>query len=71
MTNRVLSVPDVSCQTCKNAIEGALRPLPGVQTTDVDITARTVTVDFDEAVLDRDAVVAAIEERGYQVATED
>ncbi|MBA3291223.1 MAG: heavy-metal-associated domain-containing protein, partial [Actinobacteria bacterium] len=50
-------VPDVSCGHCKSAIEGALRPLDGVQTAEVDVDTKTATVDFDDNVIDRNALV--------------
>ncbi len=42
---RVYDVPAISCGHCKDAIEGAGRPLDGVDAVPVDIDARTVTVD--------------------------
>ena len=67
MTEVTIFVPDISCDTCKNAIEGALRPLPGVRTADVDVAASRVRVSYDEAVITRAALDAAIEEQGYEV----
>lgn len=67
MTEVTIVVPDISCDTCKNAIEGALRPLPGVRAADVDVAARRVQVSYDEAVITRAALDAAIEERGFEV----
>ena len=32
-----LAVPDVSCAHCKQAIEGALAPLSGVQRVEVNV----------------------------------
>jgi copper chaperone len=61
-------VPDVSCGHCKSAIEGALRPLDGVQTAEVDVDTKTATVDFDDNVIDRNALVTVIEEEGYPVS---
>ncbi len=61
-------VPDVSCGHCKSAIEGALRPLDGVQTAEVDVDTKTATVDFDDNVIDRNALVTIIEEEGYPVS---
>ena len=58
------SVPEISCGHCKTAIEGAVRPLGGVARVQVDIDAKTVTVDGG----DRDAILVAIEEAGYDVA---
>jgi len=61
-------VPDVSCGHCKSAIETALRPLNGVEEADVDIDDKTVSVSYDDAVIDRAGVVRAIESAGYAVA---
>jgi copper chaperone CopZ len=67
MTDVTIVVPEISCDTCKNAIEGALRPLPGVRAADVDVTARLVRVSYDEAAITRAALIAAIAEQGYEV----
>ena len=71
MTDVTISVPEISCGTCKNAIEGALRPLPGVDAAEVDVAARQVQVSYDEAVIARAALEAAIEEQGYEVPGSD
>ena len=62
-------VPDVSCEHCKSAIEGALRPLAGVRSAKVDVDGKTTIVDYDENVTDRSAIAAVIEEEGYPVST--
>jgi copper chaperone len=68
MTRLTLSVPDISCGHCKSSIEGAVGSLDGVSTVEVAIDAKTVDLDFDEAVVDLEAIVGAIEEQGYDVA---
>ena len=68
MTTERFNVPEVSCGHCKSTIEGALLPLNGVETAEVDIDGRTVDVSFDDAVVDRTSVVRAIEASGYAVA---
>ena len=67
MTAVTIFVPDISCDTCKNSIERALRPLAGVRAADVDVTARQVRVSYEEALITRAALDAAIEEQGYEV----
>ena len=67
MTAVTILVPEISCDTCKNAIEGALGPLPGVYAADVDVAARQVLVTYDEAAITRTALAAAIVEQGYEV----
>ncbi|MFO7547455.1 MAG: copper ion binding protein [Acidimicrobiia bacterium] len=68
MTQLILSVPDISCGHCKSSIEGAVGSLTGVTTVEVAIDARTVALAYDEAVVDLETIVGAIEEQGYDVA---
>lgn len=63
-----LSVPEVHCGHCKSSIEGALSQLNGVTRAEVDLAARTVTVDYDDSQVERDTVVATITSIGYEVA---
>lgn len=67
MTTETISVPEIHCDHCRTAIEGALAPLEGVQRARVDIDARQVTVDYDAMTVDRAALVQAIEDQGYDV----
>jgi len=67
MSTVTIPVPGIHCDHCKHSIEGALAPLPGVSAARVDIDARTVTVEVDEARVDRAQLVAAIEDQGYEV----
>jgi copper chaperone CopZ len=60
------SVPDVSCDHCRSAITNEVGPLPGVESVEVDLEAKTVTVTGEP--LDEQAIVAAIDEAGYEVA---
>ena len=67
MTTHVFSVPDISCDTCKNAIEVVLCALPGVRVATVDLGTATINVEFDGITLAADELAAAIERRGYRV----
>ncbi|MPZ83210.1 MAG: heavy metal transport/detoxification protein [Actinophytocola sp.] len=67
MTTTTFSVPEISCDTCKNAIEGAVGPVAGVETVQVDVSTKTVTVHHDDrAPIQR--LVEVIEDQGYDVA---
>ena len=68
MTQVTLSVPDISCGHCKSSIEGALEPLDGVESASVSIEDRNVAISYDDASVDIDAFIAAIDEQGYEVA---
>jgi len=62
---RTYSVPDISCEHCKNAIEGEVAKVSGVDRVDVDISGRSVLVVGDAP---DDAIRGAIDEAGYDVA---
>jgi copper chaperone len=58
------SVPGISCDHCKRAIEAEVATVADVVTVDVDVEARRVTVvGGDDA-----GIRAAIDEAGYDVA---
>lgn len=63
-TARELSVPAISCDHCKNAIEGEVTKVDGVTAVMVDIDAKTVSVTGG----DYDAIVSAIDEAGFDIA---
>lgn len=67
MTTETITVPEIHCDHCRTSIEGALTPLDGVARASVDIATRQVTVDYDEATIDRAALIGAIEDQGYEV----
>ena len=62
---RSYRVPDISCDHCKNAIEGEVGALDGIETVHVEVEERRVTVGGDAT---DEAIRAAIEEAGYEVA---
>ena len=51
MATTVLSVPDISCEHCQRAITGALSPVAGVESVNVDIPMKKVTVQYDPTVV--------------------
>jgi copper chaperone len=68
VTHAVLNVPTVSCNHCKMAIEGAVKDVEGVSSVEVDVEAKSVTVDFDPGKTSLETVEAAVQEEGYEVA---
>ena len=57
-------MPEISCGHCKSTIEAAVQGLGDVARVEVDIEAKTVTVEGG----DRSTIVTAIEDAGYDVA---
>jgi len=68
MAKVTLSVPEISCEHCEHAITEALTPVPGVRSVQVDIPARLVELDFDDAALSIDKVKEILAEEDYPVA---
>ena len=60
------TVPGMSCEHCRAAIAGEVSKVSGVAAVDVDLESKRV-VGRGEAVAD-DAVRAAIDEAGYDIA---
>jgi copper chaperone CopZ len=64
MATVTYSVPGISCDHCKQAIESEVSTVDGVVVVDVDVEAKLVTVSGgDDA-----AIRAAIDEAGYDIA---
>jgi copper chaperone CopZ len=61
----IYSVPGVSCEHCRAAISTAVGAVRGVDSVDVDLDGKRVTVRGSG--LDDAAVRAAIDEAGYDV----
>lgn len=65
---RTYTVPDISCDHCKQAIEAEVGKLAGVMEVVVDVDSKTVTVDGGAS---EQAIVEAINEAGYEVSGRD
>jgi copper chaperone len=66
MQTTIYSVPGMTCEHCRIAITGEVSRVHGVESVDVDLEGKRVTVDgigFAD-----DAVRAAIDEAGYDIA---
>jgi copper chaperone len=66
MVEITYSVPSMSCGHCERAVSSELQWTPGVESVEVDLETKLVTVrgsDLDDAVLR-----AAIDEAGYEAA---
>ena len=67
MTQKTLSVPDISCGHCKSSIEGAVSPLDGVSKAEVSINDRNVDIEYDPSKIELSSIINAISDQGYEV----
>ncbi|GIF19534.1 copper chaperone CopZ [Actinoplanes tereljensis] len=61
------TVTGMTCSHCVQAVSGELSTLPGVADVRVDLASGAVTVTSAEPLAD-DAVRAAVDEAGYELA---
>jgi copper chaperone CopZ len=57
--------PAISCGGCANSIKRSLGSIPGVQTVEVDIPGKNVTVAYDATQLTDNDLRARLEKAGY------
>ncbi len=62
-----LNVDGMSCMHCVNAIKSEVEGLEGVSKVDIDLDAKTVTVEFEPNKLGLKDIIKTIEEEGYVV----
>ncbi len=65
MKEMTLKIDGMSCEHCVKAVTDALKGVPGVKPTHVDIGAAKLTYDPQQA--SPEEIVDAVTEEGYQV----
>ena len=68
MESTTLLAPDISCEHCQHAIEGALGTLAGVRSVNVDIPTKTVHLSYDPAKVTLAKIEEVLDDTGYTVA---
>jgi copper chaperone CopZ len=63
-----LTVDGMTCGGCENAVKRVLGLVPGVANVTASHRERRVTLDYDPARADLDAIAQAIARAGYRVA---
>ena len=68
MSTATFRVKGMTCGHCVNSVKEAISELEGVRRVDVDLDKGQATVSSDSD-LDAQAVKAAVEEAGYELAS--
>ena len=68
MEKTTLIAPDISCEHCQHAIEGALGELAGVDSIKVDIPTKSVYIDYDPEIVTLAKIEEVLDDTGYTVA---
>lgn len=64
----VLSVPDMSCAHCVNAINSSLQALAGVENVQVNLPTKTVQLRYHPSQVSLQQIESALDDVGYTVA---
>jgi copper chaperone len=67
MQTTVLKVEGMSCEHCVKAVKNAVGALSGSGSVNVDLKAKTVTVEYDPNILPIGLIKSEIEDQGYNV----
>jgi len=68
MESTSLVAPDISCEHCQHAIEGAVGKLEGVTSVKVDIPSKTVDINYDPEKVTLTKIEEVLDDVGYTVA---
>ncbi len=68
MESTTLVAPDISCEHCQHAIEGAIGKLEGVSSVKVDIPTKSVHIDYDPEIVTLTKIEEVLDDTGYTVA---
>lgn len=68
MESTTLVAPDISCENCQRAIEGAVGKLAGVSHVRVDIPTKTVDITYDAQQVTLAQIEEVLDDTGYTVA---
>ena len=66
MSTLTFTVSGMTCGHCEAAVKQEIGKVSGVRLVEVDLDTKIVSVDGDG--LDREAIVAAIDEAGFEAA---
>ncbi|MBQ6492656.1 MAG: heavy metal translocating P-type ATPase [Erysipelotrichaceae bacterium] len=64
---KTYEVKGMSCVICKGNVEKALKKLPGVSESKVNLLENEVTVTFDENTADEETMAKAVKDAGYEL----
>jgi copper chaperone len=61
-----LPVAGMTCESCQKTVRDGLLGLPGVRTVDVDLSAESTTITYDQSMLIVQSLVETISSLGFE-----
>jgi Cu+-exporting ATPase len=68
MESQILSIRGMTCAACAQRIEKTVKKLPGIAQASVNLASEKLFVEYDAEALELNAIKAAVEKIGYEVA---
>ena len=65
MTTELYNIDGMSCAACSSAVERVTRKLPGVQSSDVNLTTAKMTITYDEAQVTPEQIMEKVKKAGF------
>lgn len=63
--NQKYNVTGMTCSACSAAVEKSVKKLEGIENVNVNLLSNSMTVHFDESLLDDNRIISAVEDAGY------
>lgn len=67
MQTEVIKIKGMTCMGCVNSVKGVLEKIPGVDSADVSLEQKQVTIQYDAATTQPSQLKDAIEGAGFEV----
>ena len=65
MSSQKFDVMGMTCSACSAHVDKSVRKLPGVKEVNVNLLANNMTVEYDPAAVDENAIIKAVQDGGY------
>mgnify|MGYP000886977108 FL=1 len=66
MKSEVYNVDGMTCAACSSAVERVTRKLPGVETSNVNLTTNKLTIVYDESQVTPDMIINKVSRAGFE-----
>jgi Cu+-exporting ATPase len=67
MENTTFGVPSITCNVCSGKIKDGLNGLEGIQSVNVDVMSKTVSVDYNPSQTSPQEIRKKVSSMGYEV----
>ncbi|MEG7530327.1 MAG: heavy metal translocating P-type ATPase, partial [Hungatella sp.] len=68
MKTEIYHIEGMSCAACSSAVERVTRKLPGVESSDVNLTTNKMTITYDETQVTEDMIEEKVKKAGFEAA---